>query len=64
MHLIRLMQSKQKNQAEALLQPKENNSALVNAKQLLENAINQVPSTEGMTEQSIANYNAKTSGTN
>ena len=41
------------------MQPKENNSALVNAKQLLENAINQVPSTEGMTEQSIANYNAK-----
>lgn len=47
------------NQAEALLQLKENNSALVNAKQLLENAINQVPSTEGMTEQTIANYNTK-----
>ena len=30
------------NQAEALLQNKENNSALVNAKQQLQNAVNQV----------------------
>ena len=47
------------NQAEALLQNKENNSALVNAKQQLQNAVNQVPSTTGMTQESINVYRAK-----
>ena len=38
---------------------KENNSALVNAKQQLQNAVNQVPSTTGMTQESINVYRAK-----
>ena len=32
---------------------KENNTALVQAKQQLQNAVNQVPSTTGMTQQTV-----------
>ena len=38
------------NEARALLQNKEDNSALVRAKEQLQQAVDQVPSTEGMTQ--------------
>lgn len=47
------------NEAKALLQNKEDNSQLVTSKNNLQNSVNQVPSTTGMTQQSIDNYNAK-----
>uniref|UniRef100_UPI00210EAF83 hypothetical protein n=1 Tax=Staphylococcus aureus TaxID=1280 RepID=UPI00210EAF83 len=43
----------------ALLQNKEDNSQLVPSKNNLQSSVNQVPSTAGMTQQSIDNYNAK-----
>lgn len=47
------------NEAKALLQNKEDNSQLVTSKNNLQSSVNQVPSTAGMTQQSIDNYNAK-----
>ncbi len=47
------------NEAKALLQNKEDNSQLVTSKNNLQSSVNQVPSTTGMTQQSIDNYNAK-----
>lgn len=47
------------DQAKALLQNKEDNSQLVTSKNNLQSSVNQVPSTAGMTQQSIDNYNAK-----
>ncbi len=47
------------NQAIALLQPKENNSELVQAKKRLQDAVNDIPQTQGMTQQTINNYNDK-----
>lgn len=47
------------DQAKALLQNKEDNSQLVTSKNNLQSSVNQVPSTTGMTQQSIDNYNAK-----
>ncbi len=47
------------NQAIALLQPKENNSVLVQAKKRLQDAVNDIPQTQGMTQQTINNYNDK-----
>ncbi|HDB5309473.1 TPA: hypothetical protein O6W49_002637, partial [Staphylococcus aureus] len=47
------------NEAKALLQNKEDNSQLVTSKNNLQSSVNQVPSTDGMTQQSIDNYNAK-----
>ena len=45
------------DQAKALLQDKADNSELVTAKNNLQAAVDQVPSTDGMTQQSIDNYN-------
>lgn len=47
------------NEAKALLQNKEDNSQLVTSKNNLQSSVNQVPSTTGMTQESIDNYNAK-----
>ncbi len=47
------------NEAKALLQNKEDNSQLVTSKNNLQSSVNQVPSTTGMTQQSIDNYNTK-----
>lgn len=47
------------NEARALLQNKEDNSALVRAKEQLQQAVDQVPSTEGMTQQTKDDYNSK-----
>ena len=47
------------NQAIALLQPKENNSALVHAKNQLQNAVNESDPTRGMTSTTANNYNTK-----
>lgn len=47
------------NNARALLQNKEDNSALVRAKEQLQQAVDQVPSTEGMTQQTKDDYNSK-----
>ncbi|WP_424842390.1 hyperosmolarity resistance protein Ebh [Staphylococcus pasteuri] len=47
------------DQAKALLQDKADNSELVTAKNNLQAAVDQVPSTDGMTQQSIDNYNTK-----
>ncbi|MQJ50633.1 hypothetical protein EI064_26925, partial [Escherichia coli] len=47
------------DQAKALLHNKEDNSELVTSKNNLQSSVNQVPSTAGMTQQSIDNYNAK-----
>lgn len=47
------------NQAIALLQPKENNSELVQAKKRLQDTVNVIPQTQGMTQQTINNYNDK-----
>ncbi len=52
-HKLRLIKLK------ALLQNKEDNSQLVTSKNNLQSSVNQVPSTAGMTQQSIDNYNAK-----
>ena len=46
-----------------LLHQKADNSELVNAKQRLQQAVDSTPSTTGMTQQSVQNYNVKTSGT-
>ncbi|WP_164227693.1 hypothetical protein, partial [Stenotrophomonas maltophilia] len=43
------------DQAKALLQNKEDNSQLVTSKNNLQSSVNQVPSTAGMTQQSIDN---------
>lgn len=42
-----------------MLQNKENNTELVNAKNRLENAVNDTDPTHGMTQETINNYNAK-----
>lgn len=47
------------NEAKALLQNKEDNSQLVTSKNNLQSSVNQVPSTTGMTQDSINAYNAK-----
>lgn len=47
------------DQAKAMLQNKEDNSQLVTSKNNLQSSVNQVPTTAGMTQQSIDNYNAK-----
>ncbi|WP_415918637.1 hyperosmolarity resistance protein Ebh [Staphylococcus warneri] len=47
------------DQAKALLQNKADNSALVQAKNDLQSSIDQQPSLDGMTQQSIDNYNTK-----
>ena len=47
------------NEAVHMLQNKENNSELVRAKEQLQQAINDQPSTTGMTQDSISNYNSK-----
>ncbi len=47
------------DQAKVLLQDKADNSELVTAKNNLQAAVDQVPSTDGMTQQSIDNYNTK-----
>lgn len=47
------------NEARALLENKENNDELVRAKEQLQQAVDQVPSTEGMTRQTKDDYNSK-----
>ena len=42
-----------------LLHQKADNSELVNAKQRLQQAVDSTPSTTGMTQQSVQNYNVK-----
>lgn len=47
-----------------MLQNKENNTELVNAKNRLENAVNDTDPTHGMTQETINNYNAKSEAQN
>ena len=57
--LNKVREQQKLNEARALLQNKEDNSALVRAKEQLQQAVDQVPSTEGMTQQTKDDYNSK-----